>query len=152
MSFTSAILQAGALGVLAVILLFVSRRRYNLPPGPPGNVAGEFRNTSMPEVFDKWRQKYGTWNGSPATPITKPIMGKSTRSDILLQAGNKTCRRCTEQILSALLTESYPTTSPKFLTTSTPPLLYSTRGEISIQADQDSLWRMMHVMSIQVRH
>lgn len=148
MTFTSAILQAGALGVLAIILLLVSRRRYNLPPGPPGNVAGEFRNTPMPEVFEKWRQKYGTWNGFPATPITNPIMGKPTRSDILLQAGNKTCHRCTEQILSALLTESYLTTSPKSLTTSMPPLLYSTRGEISIQADQDSLWRMMQMLCL----
>lgn len=59
MSFTiSAILQAGALAVL--ILLFVSLRRRRLPPGPRGNVAGEFKNTSMLEVFDKWRRKYGT--------------------------------------------------------------------------------------------
>jgi hypothetical protein len=70
---TIAILQAGALAVL--ILLFVSLRRYRLPPGPPGNVAGEFKNTSMPEVFDKWRQKYGASNSDPTTAITALITG-----------------------------------------------------------------------------
>src|SRR5579863_5417249 len=60
---TITILQAGALSVL--ILLFVSSYRYRLPPGPPGNVVGEFKNTSMPEVFDKWRRKYGTSHSVP---------------------------------------------------------------------------------------
>ena len=41
--------------------------------------------------------------------ITNLIMGKPPRSDILLQARDKTCRRYAEQILSALLTESYLT-------------------------------------------
>ena len=63
-SSTIAILQAGAIVVL--ILLFFSSRRYRLPPGPPGNVAGEFKNMSMPEVFEKWREKYGTWHSAPA--------------------------------------------------------------------------------------
>jgi len=41
--------------------------------------------------------------------ITNLIMGKPPRSGILLQARDKTCRRYAEQILSALLTESYLT-------------------------------------------
>ena len=43
----------------ALLLLFLFSRRYRLPPGPPGNVAGKFTDVSMPEVFQKWRRKYG---------------------------------------------------------------------------------------------
>ncbi|KAH9956358.1 cytochrome P450 [Russula dissimulans] len=57
MSYTSLTLQAGALA--AFIFLLFSSRGYRLPPGPPGNVAGEFTNTPMAVVFEKWRQKYG---------------------------------------------------------------------------------------------
>jgi hypothetical protein len=49
--------QAGVFAALFLFLLF--SRRYHLPPGPPGNVAGEFKNLTMPEVFEKWRRKYG---------------------------------------------------------------------------------------------
>jgi hypothetical protein len=72
-SSSTAILQAGAIVVL--ILLFFPSRRYRLPPGPPGNVVGEFKNMSMPEVFEKWRQKYGTWHSTPAMVFTGLIMG-----------------------------------------------------------------------------
>jgi hypothetical protein len=51
-------LQAALLLIILLVLLLYSRRSY-LPPGPPGNVAGEFRNATMPEVFEKWRRKYG---------------------------------------------------------------------------------------------
>jgi hypothetical protein len=57
MSLTVSVLSAGL--IAAIILLFVSSRQYNLPPGPPGNMAGEFKNASMPEVINKWRRKYG---------------------------------------------------------------------------------------------
>jgi hypothetical protein len=50
-------LQAGVLAALLLLLLLSRRRR--LPPGPSGNVAGEFTNVTMPEVFEKWRRKYG---------------------------------------------------------------------------------------------
>ena len=48
-----------AVVVAAFLLLLLLSRRYRLPPGPPGNVAGEFTNLSMPEVFQKWKRKYG---------------------------------------------------------------------------------------------
>jgi hypothetical protein len=48
---------------------------------------------SMPEVFEKWRQKYGTWHSAPAMLITDLITGDPQRSDILLQARDETCRR-----------------------------------------------------------
>lgn len=48
-----------AVVVAAFLLLLLFSRRYRLPPGPPGNVAGEFTNLSMPEVFQKWKRKYG---------------------------------------------------------------------------------------------
>jgi hypothetical protein len=56
MSSATLMLQA----VLLIVLLLLVRysRRYHLPPGPPGNVAGEFKNATMPEVFEKWRRKY----------------------------------------------------------------------------------------------
>ncbi len=57
MSFATPMLQAGVLAVL--LLLLVLLRRHRLPPGPSGNVAGEFTNVTMPEVFEKWRRKYG---------------------------------------------------------------------------------------------
>jgi hypothetical protein len=50
-------LQAGVLAALLLLLLL--SRRHRLPPGPSGNVAGEFTNVTMPEVFEKWRRKYG---------------------------------------------------------------------------------------------
>lgn len=56
-SFVMPMLQVVTLIIL--LLLFHYSRRYHLPPGPPGNVAGEFKNASMPEVFEKWRRKYG---------------------------------------------------------------------------------------------
>ena len=59
MSFTVSMFPAG---LVVAILLFVYSRRYHLPPGPPGNVAGEFTNTPMYEVFEKWRRKYGMWH------------------------------------------------------------------------------------------
>lgn len=46
-----------AFAALLLLLLFSRRRR--LPPGPRGNVAGEFKSATMPEVFEKWRLKYG---------------------------------------------------------------------------------------------
>jgi hypothetical protein len=52
-------LQAGVLTALLLLLLLLFSRRYHLPPGPHGNVAGEFKNATMPEVFEKWRRKYG---------------------------------------------------------------------------------------------
>jgi hypothetical protein len=52
-------LQAGVLAALLFLLLFSRRQR--LPPGPSGNVAGEFTNVTMSEVFEKWRRKYGAW-------------------------------------------------------------------------------------------
>lgn len=52
-----ALLQAGVLAALLLFLFF--SRRYHLPPGPHGNVAGVFKNATMPEVFEKWRRKYG---------------------------------------------------------------------------------------------
>lgn len=57
-SFTTPMLQAGVLAALLLLILF--SRRHRLPPGPSGNVAGEFTNVSMIEVFEKWRRKYGT--------------------------------------------------------------------------------------------
>ena len=53
--------HAGVLGgvLAALLLLLLFSRRYHLPPGPPGNVAGEFKNATMPKVFEKWRRKYG---------------------------------------------------------------------------------------------
>ncbi|KAI0298398.1 cytochrome P450 [Multifurca ochricompacta] len=54
MSFTALL---GAIALVAI--LFVSSRKYHLPPGPTGNVAGEFTNAPMYEIFDKWRRKYG---------------------------------------------------------------------------------------------
>jgi hypothetical protein len=56
-SFTSPMIQAGVLAALLLLLLF--SRRHRLPPGPSGNVAGEFANVTMAEVFEKWRRKYG---------------------------------------------------------------------------------------------
>ncbi len=64
-------IQAVVLAALLSLLLF-SRRRH-LPPGPSGNVAGEFTNVTMPEVFEKWRRKYGAWHGSQRYP--GPILG-----------------------------------------------------------------------------
>jgi hypothetical protein len=58
MSFSVSILSAGL--IAAILLLLVSSHQYKLPPGPSGNVAGEFTNASMPEVINKWRRKYGT--------------------------------------------------------------------------------------------
>jgi hypothetical protein len=57
MSFATPMLQA-AFPIILLLLLRYSRR-YHLPPGPPGNVAGEFKNATMPDVFEKWRRKYG---------------------------------------------------------------------------------------------
>ena len=59
-------LQAGVLA--ALFLLFLFSRRYRLPPGPPGNVAGEFINVTMPEVFEKWRRKYGVQHDAQYCP------------------------------------------------------------------------------------
>lgn len=52
-------LQVGVLSLSALLFLFLFSRRYHLPPGPHGNVAGVFKNALMPEVFEKWRRKYG---------------------------------------------------------------------------------------------
>jgi hypothetical protein len=57
MSLAASTFQAGALA--ALLLLFLFSRRHRLPPGPHGNVTGEFKNATMPEVFEKWRRKYG---------------------------------------------------------------------------------------------
>lgn len=57
MSFSTPMFQAGVFAALFLFLLF--SRRHRLPPGPPGNVTGEFKNLTMPEVFEKWRRKYG---------------------------------------------------------------------------------------------
>jgi hypothetical protein len=54
--------QAGVLAALFLFLFF--SRRHRLPPGPSGNVAGEFTNLTMPEVFEKWRRKYGAQHGT----------------------------------------------------------------------------------------
>jgi hypothetical protein len=61
------LLQAGLLAALLLFLVF--SRRHRLPPGPPGNVAGEFTNVTMPEVFEKWRRKYGVQHGARWCPI-----------------------------------------------------------------------------------
>lgn len=58
MSLAASTFQAGAVAALLFFLLFSRQNR--LPPGPRGNVAGEFKNATMPEVFEKWRRKYGT--------------------------------------------------------------------------------------------
>ncbi len=50
-------IEAGVFAALFLLLLF--SRRHHLPPGPPGNVADEFKNATMPEVLEKWRRKYG---------------------------------------------------------------------------------------------
>jgi hypothetical protein len=71
MSYTSLTLQAGALA--AFVFLLFSSRGYRLPPGPPGNVAGEFTNTPMAVVFEKWRQKYGTWQWHGTQPLTTDL-------------------------------------------------------------------------------
>jgi hypothetical protein len=57
MSFATTMFLAGILAALLLLLLF--SRRHRLPPGPPGNVAGEFTKSTMPEVFEKWWRKYG---------------------------------------------------------------------------------------------
>jgi hypothetical protein len=57
MSSAVSTFQAGAFAALLLLLLF--SRRHRFPPGPHGNVAGEFKNTTMPEVIEKWRRKYG---------------------------------------------------------------------------------------------
>jgi hypothetical protein len=57
MSFATPTFQVAALAALLLFLIF--SRRHRLPPGPRGNVAGEFKNATMPEVFEKWRRKYG---------------------------------------------------------------------------------------------
>lgn len=59
-------LQAGVLAALLLLLLFL--RRHRLPPGPSGNVAGEFTNVTMTEVFEKWRRMYGARQGSQWRP------------------------------------------------------------------------------------
>jgi hypothetical protein len=59
-------LQAGVLAALLLLLLI--SRRHRLPPGPSGNVAGVFTNVTMPEVFEKWRRKYGAWQGAQRRP------------------------------------------------------------------------------------
>ena len=53
MSSATSTLQAGAIAALILLLLFSRRHRLHLPPGPRGNVAGEFKNATMPEVFEK---------------------------------------------------------------------------------------------------
>jgi hypothetical protein len=63
MSFATTMFQAGVLVALLLLLFF--SRRHRLPPGPPGNVAGEFTNLTMPEVFEKWWRKYGAYHGDP---------------------------------------------------------------------------------------
>ena len=55
---TSSVLLAGVLATF--VLLLISSRRYRLPPGPPGNVAAEFKKSPMPVLFDRWRKQYGT--------------------------------------------------------------------------------------------
>jgi len=65
-SFTTPMLQAGVLAALLLLILF--SRRHRLPPGPSGNVAGEFTNVSMIEVFEKWRRKYGAWQSAHRRP------------------------------------------------------------------------------------
>lgn len=57
MSLAASTFVAGATAALLFLLLFSHRHR--LPPGPRGNVTGEFKNATMPEVFEKWRQQYG---------------------------------------------------------------------------------------------
>jgi hypothetical protein len=59
MSSATSTFLAGAIAALLLLLLFSRRHRLRLPPGPSGNVAGEFKNATMPEVFEKWRRKYG---------------------------------------------------------------------------------------------
>jgi hypothetical protein len=66
MSVDTSILLAGT---LAALFLFIFSRRYRLPPGPPGNVAREFTNASMTEVFGKWRQEYGASHGARQSSI-----------------------------------------------------------------------------------
>jgi hypothetical protein len=65
-SFTAPMFQAGVLAALLLLLLF--SRRHRLPPGPSGNVAGVFTNVTMSEVFEKWRRKYGAWQGAQRRP------------------------------------------------------------------------------------
>jgi hypothetical protein len=57
MSSTTPMFQAAFIVAVLLFLSFLPQLR--LPPGPPGNVAGEFKNASMSEVFEKWRRKYG---------------------------------------------------------------------------------------------
>jgi hypothetical protein len=63
---TTPMLQAAVIAALLLLLLF--SRRYRLPPGPSGNVAGEFTNVAMSEVFEKWRRKYGAWQAAQRRP------------------------------------------------------------------------------------
>jgi hypothetical protein len=64
--------QAVILAALLLLLFF--SRRHRLPPGPPGNVAGEFTNLTMPEVFEKWWRKYGAHHETQRCSITGPII------------------------------------------------------------------------------
>jgi hypothetical protein len=65
-SLTAPMLQVGVLAALLLLLVFL--RRHRLPPGPSGNVAGVFTNVAMPEVFEKWRRKYGAWQNAQRRP------------------------------------------------------------------------------------
>jgi hypothetical protein len=69
-SFTMPMLEVGILAAFLLLFLLFSRR-HRLPPGPSGNVAGEFTNVSMPEVFEKWRRKYGAWQGAQRSPQSR---------------------------------------------------------------------------------
>ncbi|KAF8495432.1 cytochrome P450 [Russula emetica] len=46
MSFATPMFQAAVFPIILLLLLYYSRR-YHLPPGPPGNVAGEFKSLRM---------------------------------------------------------------------------------------------------------
>ena len=64
--------QAGVVAALLLLVLF--SRRHRLPPGPPGNVAGEFKNLTMPEVFEKWRRKYGAQHTTAPSGVISLII------------------------------------------------------------------------------
>src|ERR1700761_4050495 len=90
---TSSVLLAGVLATF--VLLLISSRRYRLPPGPPGNVAAEFKKSPMPVLFDRWTKQYGP----PQTTSSRPKCDLTLlRSDILFQSWEKTRYRYGYQV------------------------------------------------------
>ena len=82
--------QASVLAA-ALLLLLLFSRRHRLPLGSPGKADGEFTNVAMPEVFEKWKRKYGEQANGQGCPNIGLIM--CVGSDILIQARDGDCHR-----------------------------------------------------------